>query len=272
MIGKTNAIYPGYGELEIVTSAIPRLKFGYPFSVQLIAKGGSRKGYTFELLDWLPAGITFSESGMLSGTPMQSGAYSARVFRVTDSDGNAATRGLRISIESPEVIFRATNNVYTYDGKPHKATLVPVSANPGYDFSKLTEDVDYYVYYLGDRKKRDVTEAITCIIDIGYLKNGFTAKVQGYMQVKGSDNYTLSLPQKTVPYDGQPHEIVPVIVNNTVPGEEITYKTKYKGRNGTVYAETETPPTNAGTYTVTVTTTGSNYKRKTASSILTITA
>ena len=70
--------------------------------VQLSASGGNGGPYTFTATG-LPAGVTLSTSGVLSGTPTVSGTFNYTVT-VTDSDGNSATSGPCAIVVSPPAI------------------------------------------------------------------------------------------------------------------------------------------------------------------------
>ncbi|WP_168189463.1 beta strand repeat-containing protein [Paludisphaera borealis] len=75
---------------------------GVAFSQQFTASGGSGSGYTFAV-DSLPAGLTLSASGLLSGTPTSTSG-SPFSFLVTTTDGNGASTSqsfvLNISLSS----------------------------------------------------------------------------------------------------------------------------------------------------------------------------
>jgi lipopolysaccharide export system protein LptA len=59
-----------------------------PYSVTFTATGGSGSGYAFAESGALPAGMTFTSAGLLSGTPTQSGSF---VITVTATDSNGGT-------------------------------------------------------------------------------------------------------------------------------------------------------------------------------------
>ncbi|MGB6872794.1 MAG: putative Ig domain-containing protein [Dehalococcoidia bacterium] len=71
-----------YAALEITTTSLPNIKIGYAYSTTLVATGGKTPrtwGAT-----GLPAGLTCSLAGVISGTPTASGGFSVTVT-VTDS-------------------------------------------------------------------------------------------------------------------------------------------------------------------------------------------
>lgn len=76
--------------LAVGTQAVATATVGNAYNGQLTASGGSGSGYTFSALDALPAGLTLSASGLISGTPTDA-AGSPFLFRVLVTDGRGAT-------------------------------------------------------------------------------------------------------------------------------------------------------------------------------------
>src|SRR5205085_2526501 len=75
--------------VSVVQSVLPVGTVAFPYSQQLSATGGSGTGYTFSATG-LPAGLTLSGSGLLSGTPT-SATGSPFTINVTVTDSNSAT-------------------------------------------------------------------------------------------------------------------------------------------------------------------------------------
>jgi uncharacterized repeat protein (TIGR03803 family) len=73
--------------VTITTTAIASGTFGQPYA-QLIVAGGGTGPLTFSYSGTLPAGVTLTSSGLLSGTPSVTGNFS---FTVTASDGLGST-------------------------------------------------------------------------------------------------------------------------------------------------------------------------------------
>ena len=61
-----------------------------PYSVPFTATGGSGSGYTFAESGALPTGMTFTNAGLLSGTPTQLGSFGITVT-ATDSNGGTGS-------------------------------------------------------------------------------------------------------------------------------------------------------------------------------------
>jgi len=83
--------------LVVSTSSMPNGTVAKAYSAQLAATGGSG-GYTWSLASGsLPAGVTLSGGGLVSGTPTTA-ATSSFTVRVTDSAGRITTRSLSIVV------------------------------------------------------------------------------------------------------------------------------------------------------------------------------
>ncbi|MDL9944177.1 Ig domain-containing protein [Gordonia sp. ABSL11-1] len=87
------------GDIEISTNSIPSGTVGTPFSHQLTSTGGTGSK-TWTKTGTLPAGLTLSTAGLLSGTPSAAGTPSI-TFKVTDSASptpNEATKTLTVTV------------------------------------------------------------------------------------------------------------------------------------------------------------------------------
>ncbi|WP_410818071.1 fibronectin type III domain-containing protein [Micromonospora sp. 050-3] len=119
--------------ISLVVNKAPVLSFpppplgevGAPYAEQLNVIGGTAP-FTWSLATGaLPPGLTLdSASGLLSGRPTQVGAYPATV-RVTDANGQTATRAIRILVQAASVaILTASTNVTTFGTPVHFEVIV----------------------------------------------------------------------------------------------------------------------------------------------------
>ncbi|MBE5315011.1 MAG: putative Ig domain-containing protein [Xanthomonadales bacterium] len=101
----TITINPSASPITVSPAALPTLTAGTAFSQTLTSAGGLAP-YTYALQSGvLPAGVTLSSAGVLSGTPTQRGAYSFSV-RSTDSTSPTAQfvdRGYTGSVQNPSL-------------------------------------------------------------------------------------------------------------------------------------------------------------------------
>src|SRR5439155_21017292 len=106
---------------------------GSRYSQSFTATGGVTP-YTWSLSGTLPAGVTFSGTGVLSGTPTQVGAFPIAV-QVTDSSGTSASANYSLQVVSglaiatPPVLPAATSGV------PYNFALQPAGGSPPYSWT-----------------------------------------------------------------------------------------------------------------------------------------
>ncbi|MFO7698076.1 MAG: choice-of-anchor Q domain-containing protein [Anaerolineae bacterium] len=92
-----------YPALEISPATLPAGRVNEAYSQTIGASGGTEP-YGFSLAAGsLPAGLTFSDAGVLSGTPTQSGEFPITV-RATDANDVIGTRAYKIWID-PDQVF-----------------------------------------------------------------------------------------------------------------------------------------------------------------------
>jgi hypothetical protein len=94
--------------LAITTEKLPGATIGSSYSAVLVATGGTAP-YSFGISSGqLPAGVTFSSTGSLAGTPTQSGSFAISI-KVTDSSPKpqTATAGYKLVV-APEPLLVAT--------------------------------------------------------------------------------------------------------------------------------------------------------------------
>jgi putative Ig domain-containing protein/matrixin/fibronectin type III domain protein/Ig-like domain-containing protein len=83
--------------LTITTTSLAPITRGVPYSQQLSATGGSPP-YTWSLISGaLPAGLSLSSSGLISGTPTVGGGYSFTVM-VRDSHNSTASKIYKLAL------------------------------------------------------------------------------------------------------------------------------------------------------------------------------
>jgi len=87
--------------LSIATGSLANGTVGIAYSQSIAATGGT-PSYTWTIASGvLPAGLSLSASGVISGTPTTAGGPTSVTFKVTDSTGVSATSILSITINNP---------------------------------------------------------------------------------------------------------------------------------------------------------------------------
>lgn len=128
----------GGAPLEITTASLPQGTISVPYSAQLTAVGGTAP-YTWSLdgsSPALPAGLTLSPSGAITGTPTASGTVNT-VFRVDDSAGGNVANAISITIGTGATALSVTTSSLTQGtvGQAYSATLAASGGTPPYTWA-----------------------------------------------------------------------------------------------------------------------------------------
>jgi len=120
-----------YPALEITTPTLPEGKVGDAYSATLEATGG-KTPYTWEATGGLPAGLTCSAAGVISGTPTASGDFIITV-NVTDSFDPANTGSTDLALKVyPALEITTTELPEGKIGDAYSATLEATGGKPDY--------------------------------------------------------------------------------------------------------------------------------------------
>jgi Putative Ig domain len=116
--------------LTVTTSSLPGGTTGTAYSQTVAATGGTGTGYTWSLNSGsLPAGLSLSSGGVISGTPQTAGT-SSFVVKVTDAGSNTALSGsLSITVTSNLTV---TTSGAMAGGNVGVAYSQPLAATGGY--------------------------------------------------------------------------------------------------------------------------------------------
>ena len=113
----------------------PQATVGVAFSHSQVIGGGTPP-YTFSA-SGLPSGLTISKAGVISGTPTNSGNYSATI-NVTDHQHNTLTLSYSLSVNALGI---ATTNLPPADpSKPYSQQLTAAGGTPPYTWSLLDDN------------------------------------------------------------------------------------------------------------------------------------
>jgi len=131
-----NAAAPS--KLTITSTSLAGAKSGSSYSATLSASGGT-PGYSWSIASGkLPAGLTLSSSGAISGTPTASGTATFTV-QVQDSGSPAQTASAQESIavsSAPATLtITSTSLGAAQSGSSYSATLSASGGTPGYSWS-----------------------------------------------------------------------------------------------------------------------------------------
>jgi uncharacterized protein (TIGR03437 family) len=121
--------------LQITTAALPNGNVGQSYNVQINATGGTPP-YSYTATNNIPPGLTFSTSGLLSGTPTTTGNYRL-VVTVHDSAQTAATQIYQVVIgpAQKQALTVSPNTLPTATvGLSYSATVTATGGSGPYSF------------------------------------------------------------------------------------------------------------------------------------------
>ena len=117
--------------LVITTAVLPNGTVGAQYSQTLAATGGSG-GYQWSRTGGsLPAGLSLSSGGAVTGSPTAA-AVSSFTVRVTDSGGRTASKTLTITVDAPALTISTGAIVAGIVGAPYSFTLAAAGGRAPY--------------------------------------------------------------------------------------------------------------------------------------------
>ncbi|MGE0884224.1 MAG: putative Ig domain-containing protein [Blastocatellales bacterium] len=118
--------------ITITPNTLPDALLNNAYNQALAANGGT-PGYTFTVGSGLPAGLTLSPAGVLSGSPQVIGTYNFTVT-ATDQGGCTGTKNYTLSICS-DISINPPSLPGGFVGTPYNQMLTATGGNPAYSFS-----------------------------------------------------------------------------------------------------------------------------------------
>lgn len=121
--------------LAIGTTSLPNAVQNQTYSLTLSASGGTSP-YTWSLGSGsgpLPAGLTLSTTGIISGTPTVTGSFPI-VVQVSDTNGQVATASFTLVVAAPLSISSPVNLPLGVVGKPYSFTFAATGGIPPYSW------------------------------------------------------------------------------------------------------------------------------------------
>ncbi|WP_031500830.1 Ig domain-containing protein [Bryobacter aggregatus] len=211
------------GPVTITTTEIPSgvVDIAYP-AFSFAASGGTGTGYHFDVSDGsLPAGLSLSSSGVLSGTPHVTGSFNVAI-RAVDSGNNSAVRsytGLITSFTCPDnsaIVGQTYSSaatlgqfgaiVYSVVGGSLPTGLTLNSSNGYVTGTPTVEGLYTFTLRAGDVSSRTVNRScsITTQSPIQLTSPRTTARVgvpyySGVSAVGGTSGYSFSIVSGNLP-------------------------------------------------------------------------
>lgn len=128
----------GCPTITISPATIPAANAGTPYGPVTLTASGGTAPYTFSITAGaLPAGVTLSPSGVISGTPTQSGSFTVTIT-ATDA---ASCRGSRIYsaiVNCPVIIISPATIPSAVSGAPYALALTASGGTAPYTFARTS--------------------------------------------------------------------------------------------------------------------------------------
>ncbi|HEV3383646.1 MAG TPA: putative Ig domain-containing protein, partial [Gemmata sp.] len=125
--------------LSIRAVQLPIATVDDQYSAQLLASGGSGVGYSFTA-SGLPAGLTMSRTGLISGTPQATSGLPTTVtisVLVNDSRGDSGYRTFELTLDPALSINPITLGIATAGDPIHKQLTATGGSDAGYTFKGI---------------------------------------------------------------------------------------------------------------------------------------
>ncbi|MCT8357430.1 putative Ig domain-containing protein [Xanthomonas citri pv. anacardii] len=215
--------------VTISPASLPAATAGSAYSQTLTASGGT-PGYTFVVsAGALPAGLTLSASGVLSGTPTASGSFN---FTATATDSGTPTSGSRaytLTVAGATVILPATTLPAGTAGQAYSSAITPA-----------TGGIAPYSY------------ALTAgALPAGITLNSSSGALSGTTTSVGSFSFTVTATDST---SGTPSQGTRgYTLNIAAPTIAVAPSTVPTATRGTAYSQTLTASGGTAAYTYAIT-------------------
>ncbi|MFN9738394.1 MAG: beta strand repeat-containing protein [Pseudomonadota bacterium] len=126
----------GAPTVSIAPASLPGGSAGPAYSQALTASGGNAPYACTVSAGALPAGLTLSGAGLLSGTPTVAGTFNVTVTATDSTTGTAGTasRAYTLVLTPPNIVVNQQTLPTTYNGQPYSVTLTSSGGTAPYTY------------------------------------------------------------------------------------------------------------------------------------------
>ena len=218
------SISVGTASLTLLPASLPAATQGTAYSQTITAAGGTAP-YTFSVSSGpLPAGLTLTSAGVLSGTPTANGSFGF-IIQATDVNGNTGFRTYSLVIGSNSLTFTQSSLPNGSQGTPYNQTLTATGGGAPYTYSIASGS-----------------------LPAGLTLNGSAGTITGTPTGSGTSNFTVAAADNYGDTGSQPFSLT--IGSNSLVLNPTTLP---NGFQGTAYSQTVTATGGTGSYTYSIT-------------------
>jgi uncharacterized protein YhjY with autotransporter beta-barrel domain len=218
------SISVGTASLTLLPASLPAATQGTAYSQTITAVGGTAP-YTFSVSQGpLPAGLTLSSAGVLSGTPTANGSFGF-ILQATDVNGNTGFRTYSLVIGSNSLTLSPTSLPNGSQGTAYSQTVTASGGGAPYTYSIASGS-----------------------LPAGLTLNSSTGTISGTPTSSGTSSFTIGASDTFGDTGSQPYSLT-IGANNLV----LNPTTLPNGFQGTAYNQTVTATGGTGSYTYSVT-------------------
>jgi uncharacterized protein YhjY with autotransporter beta-barrel domain len=218
------SISVGTASLTLLPATLPAATQGTAYSQTITAVGGNAP-YTFSVSSGpLPAGLTLSSAGVLSGTPTANGSFGF-ILQATDVNGNTGFRTYNLVIGSNSLTFSPTSLPNGSQGTAYSQTVTASGGGAPYTYSVASGS-----------------------LPAGLSLNTSSGTISGTPTGSGTSNFTIGAADTFGDTGSQPYSLT-IGANNLV----LNPTTLPNGFQSTPYSQTVTATGGTGSYTYSIT-------------------
>ncbi|MBI4548082.1 MAG: putative Ig domain-containing protein [Ignavibacteriae bacterium] len=241
--------------ITLSPSSLPNGTVGSSYNQTITASGGTAP-YSFNLTSGtLPDGIGLSSSGILSGTPTETGSFTFTIT-ATDAQGCSGSKSYSLTIDCPVITLSSLSNGTV--GIPYSQTITASNGTPPYTFSVTggTLPTGLSLSSSGVLSGTPTTEGTFT----------FTVTATDAQGCTGSQSYSLTMSCPTITLSGLPNGTVGTPYSETITASGGTAPYTFSQAGGTLPTGLSLSsggvlsgtPTASGSFSFTVTVTDAN--------------
>ena len=157
--------------ISITTTSLPAGEIGAAYTFKLSGNGGTGTYAWSVSAGALPAGLSLSSRGIISGTPSAAGSQAVTV-ELSDTDDDTATAAFTLSIAAAPTISSAPLPAATV-GESYSVQLAAASGTPPYNWTVMSGPLPLGLVLLSDGLLSGIPSALGTTVTTIQISDGF---------------------------------------------------------------------------------------------------